>query len=403
MDGRWAAIDAATVDVTTQWAMGLGYNKGAPDEVLIGLFDVPRRHDFSLGFLYRRDVPSRVLDAAIGHPDRIVRFLAAEGGNLTPAQWDRLAAATPTEKDRAIVAELRDEVATREPWATKGRGIERPPHPDAAPPASPAEIAEWADAVEDISPDAHSKALWWVAALHDNPDAMRQLAASPKALVRRSVARARHLPPDVVDRLAHDEDRVVHLFLTESCDDATPEVLLSVWSWWPGSLSFPGRPPQPPELPEGPPAPLRRRPEPEPAAARIDRQGIDPRARRSVRGRSRAPGPSGGRRRSAHVPRAPHQAAPGAAHRAKRRSEPCHPGAGHAPHGRADAARASTSTVPTSHLPEVDDRVLVVRAPVPLHRMAGHSVRSLRNFGIIDPCPFSAIPRSVSEARSWPP
>ena len=84
MDGRWAAIDAATVDVTTQWAMGLGYNKGAPDEVLIGLFDVPRRHDFSLGFLYRRDVPSRVLDAAIGHPDRIVRFLAAEGGNLTP-------------------------------------------------------------------------------------------------------------------------------------------------------------------------------------------------------------------------------------------------------------------------------------------------------------------------------
>ncbi|MEY9894018.1 hypothetical protein ABIA31_007700 [Catenulispora sp. MAP5-51] len=250
MDGRWAAIDAATVDVTTQWAMGLGYNKGAPDEVLIGLFDVPRRHDFSLGFLYRRDVPSRVLDAAIGHPDRIVRFLAAEGGNLTPAQWDRLAAATPTEKDRAIVAELRDEVATREPWATKGRGIERPPHPDAAPPASPAEIAEWADAVEDISPDAHSKALWWVAALHDNPDAMRQLAASPKASVRRSVARARHLPPDVVDRLAHDEDRVVHLFLTESCDDATPEVLLSVWSWWPGSLSFPGRPRNHPNFPQ---------------------------------------------------------------------------------------------------------------------------------------------------------
>lgn len=71
---------------------------------------------------------------------------------------------------------------------------------------------------------------------------MRQLASSAKLLIRRSVARAVHLPPDVVDLLARDEDRVVRLFLTESCDDAPGDLLLDVWTWWPGSFSFPGRP-----------------------------------------------------------------------------------------------------------------------------------------------------------------
>ncbi|MEY9931997.1 hypothetical protein ABH926_006646 [Catenulispora sp. GP43] len=250
VDDIWHALDAASEDAITEWTLGLGDNRGAPDEVVIRLFDVPRRTWQKLYFLYRRDVPSGVLDAAVSHPDRIVRLAAAEAGNLTPAQWDRLTAATPTEKERAIVADLRDEAATRTPWVTRGRGVERPPHPGAAPPATPAEIAEWAEAVEDISPDARSVALWWVGALHDDPDAMRQLAGSPKLLVRRSVARAQHLPSDVVDRLAHDEDRVVHLFLTESCDDATPEVLLSVWSWWSGSFSFPGRPRNHPNFPK---------------------------------------------------------------------------------------------------------------------------------------------------------
>ncbi|MEZ0115292.1 hypothetical protein ABH920_009327 [Catenulispora sp. EB89] len=79
---------------------------------------------------------------------------------------------------------------------------------------------------------------------------MRQLAASPKLVVRRSVARARHLPPDVLDRLARDEDRVVHLFLAESCDDTPAETLLSVWTWWSGSFTFPGRPRNHPNFPK---------------------------------------------------------------------------------------------------------------------------------------------------------
>ncbi|MEV0494833.1 hypothetical protein [Streptomyces atratus] len=91
--------------------------------------------------------------------------------------------------------------------------------------------------------------MWWIAALHDNAETTRQLAMSPNLGTRRSVARARHLPPDVANLLAHDEDRIVRLYLTESCDDAPADVLLDVWSWWHGSFSFPGRPRNHPNFP----------------------------------------------------------------------------------------------------------------------------------------------------------
>jgi hypothetical protein len=88
----------------------------------------------------------------------------------------------------------------------------------------------------DFDPLGRHHPLDWVVALHQDPDAMRRLAASAHPLVRRSVARAQHLPPDVVERLAGDEDRVVQLFLAESCDDAPADMLLRVWQWWTGSL-----------------------------------------------------------------------------------------------------------------------------------------------------------------------
>ncbi|MEV3854874.1 PE-PGRS family protein [Streptomyces sp. NPDC050095] len=109
--------------------------------------------------------------------------------------------------------------------------------------------AQRATVAHDFDPSIHYHSLPWVRALHDDPEAMRRLAASPHPLIRRSVARARRLPPDVVDRLAHDEDRVVHLFLAESCDDAPPWMLLQVWHWWNGSLSSPGRPRTHPSFP----------------------------------------------------------------------------------------------------------------------------------------------------------
>ncbi|WFB11220.1 PE-PGRS family protein [Streptomyces sp. LX-29] len=101
----------------------------------------------------------------------------------------------------------------------------------------------------DVDPHGLRHALPWVVALHHDPRAMRRLAASSHPLVRGSVARARHLPPDVVERLARDEDRVVRLFLTESCDDAPADLLLEVWRWWNGSLSHPGRPRTHPNFP----------------------------------------------------------------------------------------------------------------------------------------------------------
>ncbi|MGW7422136.1 PE-PGRS family protein [Streptomyces sp. NPDC054813] len=106
-----------------------------------------------------------------------------------------------------------------------------------------------ADIPVDFDPNGHYFPLDWVMELHDDPEAMRRLAASAHPLVRRSVARARHLPPDAVARLADDEDRVIQLFLAESCDDAPAEMLLRVWRWWTGSLTSPDRPRGHPNFP----------------------------------------------------------------------------------------------------------------------------------------------------------
>ncbi|MFI8823988.1 hypothetical protein [Streptomyces sp. NPDC053431] len=100
-----------------------------------------------------------------------------------------------------------------------------------------------------FDPTSMSHTLPWVERLHGDPDAMRRLAASSHPLIRRSVARAGHLPPDVVERLAQDEDRTVHLFLAESCEDAPADMLLDVWRWWDGSFTHPGRPRNHPNFP----------------------------------------------------------------------------------------------------------------------------------------------------------
>lgn len=100
-----------------------------------------------------------------------------------------------------------------------------------------------------FDPRGHCPPLGWVTALHGDIGAMRRLAASPHPRIRRSVATAGRLPPDVVAVLARDEDRVVRLFLAESCDDAPAAMLLDVWQWWTGSLSTPDRPHGHPNFP----------------------------------------------------------------------------------------------------------------------------------------------------------
>ncbi|MFK0153306.1 PE-PGRS family protein [Streptomyces sp. NPDC090493] len=138
----------------------------------------------------------------------------------------------------------------------------------------------------DFDPGGHYGPLDWVMALHEDPAAMSRLAASAHPLVRRSVARARHLPPDALARLADDEDRVVQLFLAESCDDTPPETLLRVWRWWTGSLTNPDRPRGHPNFPRhgllryaDDPSPRMRRlalDDPESTPALVDRLSRDP-------------------------------------------------------------------------------------------------------------------------------
>jgi hypothetical protein len=225
-DDVWTPLFENTISATTakDWLFGLGYNKAAPADVLISLFEYDSPY-----FLWRKGIPPEVFDAAIVHPDRRVWQQAAESRNLSPQQWDRLLTRLPASPLREVLAEMAQESIT---------GLDYP----SPPPATPGEIAAMAAAVPEIDPGSHTHELWWVRALHHDADAMRQLAQSRNLAIRRSVARAAYLPPDVLDLLARDEDRVVHLFLAESNDQAPPEMLLSVWTWWDGSFSHPGVP-----------------------------------------------------------------------------------------------------------------------------------------------------------------
>ncbi|MGW0416587.1 PE-PGRS family protein [Streptomyces collinus] len=96
----------------------------------------------------------------------------------------------------------------------------------------------------EFDPEAYCGPLPWVLALQDDEEAMRRCAASSHPLVRRSAARAKNLPPDVVERLAHDEDRIVRLFLAENCAQAPAEVLLEMYRTWDGysAARFPAHP-----------------------------------------------------------------------------------------------------------------------------------------------------------------
>ena len=233
--------------VAEGWLWGLGFNRAAPAQVLLDILNAGRAD-----FLFREDLPAGIVDAAVAHPAKRVRgiVMEAKAAALSAAQWDRLLAATPESGLRNVMAEeAAYYTAENRRLSSFGRGVGHAPHRDARPPTTPAEIAEMASTVPEIDPGSRTTGLWWVGALFDNAESMRQLAASPKLWIRRSVARAPRLPEDVVDLLARDQDRVVRLFLAESCDDAPAEMLLEVWTWWSGSLSFPGRPRTHPNFP----------------------------------------------------------------------------------------------------------------------------------------------------------
>lgn len=376
------------------WSL-LGFNRAAPEELLIRLLDIDAR------FLWREDLPPAVLDAAVTHPDRNIRGRLVEAMHqLTSNQWGRLLRAETSGARRALLVEravrsratlseadtelltadispsVRAEAAGLRLPVTLLRALATDPVPavraaacaaawshltpplqeellsDAAenvrtvawlryhqdhlldedgferlghtagkaldtcrlapelavrlarhedpavrnrladnPRLDPAAVAvlaededDWIRHITALRPDLTEKqraairdvphpdegrplALSWVADLHHDPTAMRRLAASSHPYIRSSVARARHLPQDVVERLAHDEDRLVRLYLAESCDDAPPDMLLEIWRWWDGSFSFPGRPRNHPNFPRA--GLLRHATDPDPRMRRL--------------------------------------------------------------------------------------------------------------------------------------
>ncbi|MGQ4431731.1 MULTISPECIES: hypothetical protein [unclassified Streptomyces] len=239
MSDAWSALTQGArpnARVVGGWLTGLGLNRAAPAETLVRLLHADEMH-----FLYRTDLPAGVLDAAVAHPSRRVRGMAAESGNLSRDQWDRLLAATAGRALREVLAEMAEEQAGSR-LRNARVGVDRAPSPESRPPGTPAEIAAMADTVPDIEAHHRSYALSWIAALHDDPAALRQLASSEKLLIRRGVARAVHLPPDVVELPAHDEDRVVRLSLTECCDDAPAGLLLDCGPGGPAASRSPAAP-----------------------------------------------------------------------------------------------------------------------------------------------------------------
>ncbi|GAA2798986.1 hypothetical protein GCM10010441_25010 [Kitasatospora paracochleata] len=104
-----------------------------------------------------------------------------------------------------------------------------------------AEVAVRPDATETIRAEVtaglpanhpHPRVLW-VEDLHDDPDAMRRLASSASIAIRRSVARARRLPPDVLDRLARDPESSVRSTLAGHNERAPVDMLLDAAFGWP--------------------------------------------------------------------------------------------------------------------------------------------------------------------------
>ncbi|MFC9941441.1 hypothetical protein [Streptomyces pratensis] len=73
----------------------------------------------------------------------------------------------------------------------------------------------------------------WVRERFGDQDALREIAASSHAVLRRAVTCAPALPADVVERLAADDDYYVRLMLCEN-EDAPHELLVEMFADWDG-------------------------------------------------------------------------------------------------------------------------------------------------------------------------
>jgi hypothetical protein len=93
-------------------------------------------------------------------------------------------------------------------------------------------------AIAYIVPAGYHESPPWIKALEGDTGALIRLARSPHVLIRRSVARFRHLPPQAVALLADDEDFFVKLTLCQNCADAPHELVIEMYAWWHGKTTW---------------------------------------------------------------------------------------------------------------------------------------------------------------------
>ena len=85
-----------------------------------------------------------------------------------------------------------------------------------------------------VVPHGYHVSPRWIVERGDEPEVARRAAASGHVLLRRSIAMQRHLPSDVVERLASDEDFFVKLTLCQYGDKAPHELVVEMYAHWHG-------------------------------------------------------------------------------------------------------------------------------------------------------------------------
>ncbi|GGT41633.1 hypothetical protein ABT368_17355 [Streptomyces althioticus] len=65
------------------WLRGIAFNPGAPSDVLIRLVD-SAAGEAGLLMCAGRDLPDAVIDAALNHPDRVIRRALARNRHIAP-------------------------------------------------------------------------------------------------------------------------------------------------------------------------------------------------------------------------------------------------------------------------------------------------------------------------------
>lgn len=292
MAGTWddvAASLANRADLHDGWLNGLAVNRAATGSVLWRISTVSQRLEYSSFWLEARDLTAEAGMVLVRHPDQKIR------GQLVVNPALGLDALTVLANDPTVPVRMLalEAIGARDPAlhralapelhrpGTAGEGAARSPAPltraeaqalVTSPNRYTRASAAWDERVpqdialglandpddqvrvylslrRDLSEDQRAAIPYtvpphrhhvpgWLADLAQDPEGIAAYARSSHVLIRRSVAMARHLPPDTVALLAGDEDFFVRLTLAEYCDDAPHELLVDMYTSWHGLMWF---------------------------------------------------------------------------------------------------------------------------------------------------------------------